>query len=83
MRDRQGKRGRANFRVGQVVAIRGLGFPVGCVVLKLKLSDHMWLGTVECANKEDDREFTEGELRSITAGEYGVRCGPAKERKPK
>ena len=59
------------FRVGQVVCIVGIEMPMGAVVLKMKLSGEMWLGTVEQDSNPDDREFSTGELRRLTDLERG------------
>jgi hypothetical protein len=64
---------KANFKSKQVVCIQGLDLPMGCVVLKLKLSQDFWLGTVEQDNQAEDREFSSGELRPLTQHEIGPR----------
>ena len=61
------------FRVGQVVCLTEFAMPVGAVVLKLRMPNGMWLGTVEQDNHEDDREFVENELRPLTTRESGQR----------
>ena len=68
----KGKRQKPKFRVGQVVCVDGVDMPMGAVVLKLKLSGEMWLGTVEQDNNPDDREFSVGELRALTRKERGL-----------
>jgi hypothetical protein len=67
-------RNRRKFTSGQVVCIVGMDMPMGAVVLKLELSDNMWLGTVEQDNGPDDMEFSVGELRRLSNVECGVGC---------